>query len=352
VLYPIHPATAKDFRKALYPSGRKSDPVDADVLLEFLLRHRDRLRVWQPDTPQTRELQFLVEDRRRIVDEKTRCLLRLTQRLKMYFPQVLCWFGSADSTLLWQFLERWPDLKSLRRARRSTLEAFLNADRRLAPPQMEELWPAIQAAVPATEDLAVISSATLWVKSTLRQLQLLRGSIQEYDRRIRQLTETHPDFPIVDSFPALGQALAPRVIAALGSQRSRFANAGQLQSYTGIAPVTEASGHQCWIHFRRACPKFVRQTFQEWAHHSLARCQWARTYYDQQRALGKRHQAILRSLAFKWIRILYRCWVNHTPYDDAAYSAALARRSPAPTRTVEFAWKNVAGFSKLGIINP
>ncbi|HEY6990831.1 MAG TPA: transposase [Bryobacteraceae bacterium] len=74
VLYPIHPAAAKDFRKAVYPSGSKDDPLDADVLLDFLLQHRDRLRVWRPDTAQTRELQFLVEDRRRLVDQKTCCL--------------------------------------------------------------------------------------------------------------------------------------------------------------------------------------------------------------------------------------------------------------------------------------
>jgi hypothetical protein len=70
VLYPIHPAAANDFRKAVYPSGSKSDPVDADLLLDLLLTHRDRLRLWRPDTEQTRELQFLVEDRRRMVDEK------------------------------------------------------------------------------------------------------------------------------------------------------------------------------------------------------------------------------------------------------------------------------------------
>ena len=61
---------ANDFRKAVYPSGSKSDPVDADLLLDLLLTHRDRLRLWRPDTEQTRELQFLVEDRRRMVDEK------------------------------------------------------------------------------------------------------------------------------------------------------------------------------------------------------------------------------------------------------------------------------------------
>jgi len=351
VLYPIHPAVANDFRKAVYPSGSKSDPVDADVLLDFLLTHRDRLRVLQADSEQTRELQFLVEDRRRIMDEKTRCLNRLTQRLKMYFPQVLCWFGSVDSLLVWRFLEQWPDLESLRKARRSTLKAFLERDRRCSPPEIEELWPAIRNAIPATQDAAVIASSILFVKTMLRQLQILREAIREYDKRIKQLTETHPDFPLVHSFPGVGQALAPRLIAALGTQRDRFASANELQSYSGIAPVQESSGKRHCTHVRRACPKFVRQTFQEWAHHSVPHCQWARAYYDQHRARGKQHHAIIRGLAFKWIRILYRCWQNHTPYEEAAYLARHSRRSPTPRTTVETVWKTTAGFSKITAFN-
>ena len=50
VLYPIHPATVKRFREALYPSGTKDDPLDADLQLELLLHHRGRLRAWKPDT--------------------------------------------------------------------------------------------------------------------------------------------------------------------------------------------------------------------------------------------------------------------------------------------------------------
>lgn len=348
VLYPIHPATASDFRKAVYPSGSKDDPLDADVLLEFLLKHRDRLRAWRPDTAQTRELQFLVEDRRKLVDEKTRCLNQFTQRLKLYFPQVLTWFGGADSVLLWKFLERWPDLETLGKARRSALQTFLEGDRRGAAPDLEELWPAIREAVPATHDAAVIRSSVLFVSTLVGHLQTLRAAIRRYEKRIQELTETHPEFPIVSSFPGVGPALAPRLIAALGTQRDRFASAHELQSYSGIAPVKEASGKRCWIHMRWACPKFVRQTFQEWAQHSLARSEWARAYYQQQRARGKQHHAIVRSLAFKWIRILYRCWQNRTPYQEALYAATLARRAPADNAApVEFLWTTTAGFSKI-----
>ena len=148
---------------------------------------------------------LLVEDRRRMVDEKTRGLNRLTQRLKMYFPQVLSWFGSVDSVLVWRFLEQWPDLESLRKARRSSLKGFLERDGRCSPPEIEELWPTIRNAIPATQDAAVIATSILFVKTIVRQLQLLHEAIREYDKRIEQVTETHPDFPLVRSFPGVGE---------------------------------------------------------------------------------------------------------------------------------------------------
>ena len=85
----------------------------------------------------------------------------------------------------------------------------------------------------------------------------------------------------------------------------------------GIAPVTERSGKSLWVHHRLACPKFVKQTFHEFADQSIRFSRWARAYYDQQRARGNDHHAALRALAYKWIRILFRCWKERQPYDEA-----------------------------------
>ena len=154
----------------------------------------------------------------------------------------------------------------------------------------------------------------------------------------------------MNSFPGAGPALTPRLIAAMGSQRGRYETAHEIECYSGIAPVVASSGQQRWVHWRWACPKFLRQTFHEWALHSIAYSQWAREYYEQQRAKGKRRNTAIRSLAFKWIRILFRCWKERTPYDEAVYQRALDARRPKkqlPAQTVELQWKNVAGFSKL-----
>jgi Transposase IS116/IS110/IS902 family len=123
-----------------------------------------------------------------------------------------------------------------------------------------------------------------------------------------------------------GPALAPRLLVAFGEQRERYSSAAEMQTYAGIAPVLERSGKQSWVHWRRRCPKFMRQTFVEWAAESMQFSFWARAYYDQQRVKGASQQAAVRALAFKWIRIVFRCWQTRTLYDESAYLAALQRR--------------------------
>ena len=120
--------------------------------------------------------------------------------------------------------------------------------------------------------------------------------------------------------------MAPRLIAVLGTQRDRFDDASSLQCFSGIAPVTSQSGRQSWVHWRWACPKFARQTFHEWAQHSMKKCEWARIFYQQKREAGKSHHAAIRALAFKWIRILFRCWKDRVPYDEARYLRSVRDR--------------------------
>jgi len=144
-------------------------------------------------------------------------------------------------------------------------------------------------------------------------------------------------------------------MVAFGTRRERYHSAAELQSYSGIAPVTEQSGRTQWVHFRRACPKFLRQTFHEFASHSIVRSGWARAYYDLQISRGKGHHAAVRALAGKWIRVLFRCWKDRTPYDEQTYLRTLAKHhSPLhgllqPDTRV--GWKTVAGFQKLSLEN-
>src|SRR5215471_13098261 len=100
VLFPVHPTTSARYRETFCTAGAKDDPNDTGFLLDLLLRHRERLRQLQPDTVETRLLQFLVEERRRTVNERTRQSNRLTNCLKQYFPQILLWFDGVDTPLV------------------------------------------------------------------------------------------------------------------------------------------------------------------------------------------------------------------------------------------------------------
>ena len=325
-LYPVPSTMSASMRQALYPSGAKDDPRDADLLLDLLLQNRDKLRRLRPDNEVTRRVQNLVEERRKLVEEKTAQLNRLTGYLKVYFPQMLEWFAKLDTKLACELLERWPSLEELQAAAPAEVRKFFRQHRGRHPELTEWRLQGIGQAMSAIRDRAVIEAKGMVVQVIARVLRTLLEGIAALDGKITEAAEAHPDFFIFQSFPGAGAALAPRLLAALGSQRDRYASAEEVQKYSGIAPVTERSGKKKWVHFRWACPKFLRQSFHEWAGHSIAQSVWARAYYQQQRQRGKDHHAAVRALAFKWIRIVFRCWQDGAAYDENRYLATLAKR--------------------------
>ena len=205
VLFPVHPTTLAKFREAFYPSGAKDDPADADLLLDLLTQHRSRLRCLHPDTPQTRQLQFLVEHRRALVGERTRHTNRLTDLLKLYFPQILAWFEDLDSPIVSAFLRKWPTLEQAQKAHPQTLRRFLQQHHGRSE-RTEERLAQIRQACPAIRDTAVRETSVLAVQHLLAMLEVLRSAIAEYDRRIHQLAAEHPDFAVFASLP--GAALS------------------------------------------------------------------------------------------------------------------------------------------------
>jgi hypothetical protein len=177
---------------------------------------------------------------------------------------------------------------------------------------------------PALKDRAVVEAKVPVVKVSVQLIQVLHEGIEGLNQQIQEAAAAHPDFFIFDSLPGAGAVMAPRLLAAFGSERERYQNAAEVQTWAGIAPVTESSGKSSWVHFRFACSKFLRQSFHEFAACSIPKSPWARAYYELQRHRGKKHHAAVRALAFKWIRIMYSCWKKRVAYDEKIYLAALA----------------------------
>lgn len=348
VLFPIHPNTLTNYRKAFSPSGAKSDPRDADLALELLIAHGHKLRRLEPDTLETRKLQFLTEERRRLVNQQTSETQRLIGWLKQVFPQILRWFDDPASAMVGKLLLRWPTLQCLQKASPQVLRSFFHQQNCRSAERIEERIQQIRSAVTATDDAALLETGVLCIQNSVRILEQMRAGIAHFDQLIAETYRQHPDRALMESFPGAGPALEPRLIAAVGSRRERFESANSVASFAGIAPVKEASGNSLWVHWRWACPKFIRQTFHEWAGCSIRTCQWAREHYDQQRDKGKGHHAAIRSVAFKWIRIFFRCWRDRIPYSEQTYLAARQGRASKPEPgAISVQWESCAGFSKL-----
>ena len=347
VLFPIHPNTLANYRKAFRPSGAKSDPRDADLALELLVSHADKLRRLEPDTVETRKLQFLTEERRRLVNQQTSETQRLIGWLKQVFPQILPWFEDPACAMVGELLLRWPTLPALQKATPKTLRTFFHRQNCRSAERIEERIAQIRQAVAATHDAALLETGILCIQNSVHVLEQMREGIARFDHQIAETYRQHPDRAIMESFPGAGPALEPRLIAAVGSRRERFESAQSVACFVGIAPVKEASGQQRWVHWRWACPKFFRQTFHEWAGCSIRTCQWAREHYDQQRDKGKGHHAAIRSVAFKWIRIFYRCWRDRVPYSEETYLKAKSARAPKPQPAPSMQWESCGGLAKL-----
>ena len=321
-LLPVHPSQTAALRGVVRPSGAKSDPIDAGLVCDFVEKHGDQVRAWSAADPITRELLLLVEWRRKLVDNSKSCRQQLQDTLKQYFPQALEWAGELDSRMALDFLEKWPTLDALERSRPSTVRSFYTKHGSRSVERIDKRLAEMASATPLHSDHALIAALSTMVGTLVALIRTTVEQIRAVERRIEQRWRTHPDRAIFDSLPGAGPALAPRLAVALGTDRARW-TAETLQTFSGIAPVTVGSGLSKWIHARWKCPKFLRQTFHEFASNSIPHCQWAASFYKQQRACGAGHHAAIRALAFRWIRVIVRCWKDRRPYDDALYTKRL-----------------------------
>jgi len=347
VLYPVNPRTLADYRRAFKLSGAKDDPLDADLLCELIARHADRLRPLVLEDESTRKLRLLTEARRGFVEERTGLSNRLGATLKCYYPLGYELVGEdLASPMAQEFLRRWPNLARLQAAKAATLRAFFYAHNSRSEDKINARLAAIGAARPLTEDPALVEPLQLQMQRLVAHLRTVQQTINQYDEQIGLVFATHSQAWLFAPLPGAGPVLAPRLAAVFGTIQANFPEALGLLCFTGVAPVRRQSGNQEGVHFRYARPIFVHQSIVEFAKCSIAKCPWARLLYEQALRDGKSKWMAIRKLAFKWLRILWRCWQSRQPYDETKYLRSLQRdgvqlyRSlyealpPLPTTTV------------------
>jgi transposase len=323
-VFPVNPKALSSYRDSFRVSGAKDDRSDALLLEQYLRHYRDQLRPLCPDNVPTRTLAGLVEKRRSLVDLRTQLVNQLHAELKMYYPLAHTLLDDLTVPLASAFLKKWPTLEALQKAGVHKVRAFFYGHNCRSAKKLQARLDALASAVALTTDPALMVPASLAVQALASLLEVLHDSIATLDREIESSMDAHPDAPIFRSFPGAGPVLAPRLLVAFGTQRDRFQSAQEVQQLYGIAPVTKASGQSQVVHMRFRCPKFGRQSFHENAGQACKREPWARAYYEQQRK-SKKHQAAVRALAFKLMRIYFVCWRDRKTYDRNTYLSSLEK---------------------------
>jgi transposase len=140
----------------------------------------------------------------------------------------------------------------------------------------------------------------------------------------------HPDAEIITSLPGLGSLTAARVLAEIGDDRSRFADARSLKAYAGAAPVTRASGKSLTVMHRRVKNQRLAAVGYVWAFAALTASPGARAHYDRRRTTGDRHTAAQRNLFNRLLGCLHHCLDTRQTYNE---NAAFPTTPTAPEET-------------------
>jgi transposase len=324
-VYPVNPKTVDRRRNA---AGLKTDAIDAYLLAKTGPADLADLRPLKPDDPRVQELKLLTRDQDSLIESQTRLVNQLTACLKTYFPVALTLFSKVHqrSTLL--FLQTYPTPMQAMQASTDEIETLLRKQHHPNPTKV-----ALHISQTLHHPHLMADTVTTRAKSRLMlalvdQLLPLIQQIASYDQEIERLFLSHEDNDLFSSLPRAGKRLAPRLLAEIGDDRTRYVNASSLQALAGTAPVAFQSGNYAKAHKRYACLKPLRNTLYQFAWQSTLQEAWALAYYRRKRAEGKSHTVAIRALANVWVRIIYAIWLTHTSYETATFEAAQHQHAP------------------------
>jgi transposase len=325
--WPVYPVNPRTVERRRAPSGAKTDAIDAYLLAKTGRADCADLHRLTPDSEVIEELKTLTRDQDALIQMQTRLVNQLTACLKAYYPVALELFGKVQQPSTLQFLRTYPTPQSAMSASVEHITALLKHARY---PRAEQA--AQQMTQRLREPHLVANAVTTRTKSRLllallAQLEPLMEQISTYDKEIERLFLMHADSDLFHALPGAGKRLAPRLLAEIGDDRTRYADAGSLQALAGTSPVLFQSGTYQKAHRRLGCIKPLRNTLQQFAWESTRFEPWAKAYYQRKRAEGKSHTVAVRALANLWVRILFAIWFKREPYQSATFEQARQRHA-------------------------
>jgi transposase len=324
-IYALNPSATWAYRQSLTVSRARNDQSDARDQALFVKNHLVELKPWTPPPLTVSQLERLTLSRRKQVDARTALTNQLQAALKRYFPQALALLHED----LWrpmnlEFLRQWPSAQKLQTVRLPRLRAFYHKH----GSRSEARWTERSAVVAQLVPLAEAGPADeLEVSALVDQIEVLNASILRHDQVSAALFAAEgAAAERIAALPGAGPTLAPRLYVALARHAPNCESAEALAAAVGVAPVTDQSGKMRKVYRRLRCDNHTRQSFVEWAKESWKHSVWAEAFVRQRQKNGQGFHAIIRALAYKWIRILWKCWHDGVAYNEEKYVAQLRQK--------------------------
>ncbi|HEX8271355.1 MAG TPA: IS110 family transposase [Longimicrobiaceae bacterium] len=328
---PIHPNVLKASRPRYSAAQGKSDPTDSYIAADLLRTDGHRFRVLAAPSDSTCALRAAVRTREDLVHTRVQLANQLRALLESFWPGPIALFAEIDSAISLAFLEAYPTPQSATQLSEKFLGAFLRSHAYSGRRTAAELLRRLRAAPAGGAGPQQSQCKGQLVRSLVVVLRCLLTQIRDCERLLAEQLAQHPDGSLMQSFPRTGCVNAAQILAELGEDRKRFASFEHLAGEAGVAPVTSQSGKRRGVYYRTACNKRLRTAVTTWADNSRHASAWAASIYKAARGRGHDHPHAVRILARAWLRVLWRCWNDHTLYDPHQHGRALPFLNATPT---------------------
>jgi transposase len=316
-VYALNPLQVARYRERHGVSGAKSDPGDAHTLAELIRLDRAHHRPVAGDSEVAEHVKVLARTHQSMIWSRQRQTNTLRSMLREFYPGALQAFDELAGRDALAVLAIAPSPQAGRGLSINKITATLRRAGRQR--NLQATAERIQTALRAPQLEAhpgVVDAYTASVKALVAVITALVTQIETLQSEVEAGFGRHPDAEIYLSQPGLGPVLGARVLAEFGDDPARYADPKARKNYSGMAPITRASGTKRIVLARYARNRRLADALYQQAFAALTASPGARAYYDRHRARGATHHQALRALANRLVGILHGCLRHHTTYDE------------------------------------
>jgi transposase len=326
-IFAINPLAVDRYRDRHSVSGAKSDAGDAKVLADLVRTDRDNHRAVAGDSEQVEAIKLLARAHQSLIHTHQREVNQLRSALREFYPAALEAFkddlGGRDAMAILEYAPTPTRGRSVAQAK--LISALRKAGRQRNLEARAAELQSILRQPHLEQPPTLVAAYGLIVESCVRMIRQLNAEMAALEAELTKSFELHPDAELYLSLPGLGFVLGARVIGEFGDDPNRYADAKARRAYSGMAPITRASGTRQVVLARYARNRRLADACYLWAFSSLTGSPGAHFYYRALRARGKSHHQALRALGNRWVSILHGCLRHRTPYSEqVAWPSSIA----------------------------